>query len=117
MSNVCGCAGFIQKVTKGEDARNVIIADYVSLEDNERYDLEDLLQINRELRDQIEHKASELVALEICARLPKTDSETLELIRMGHDLAKHMSWDSVVKNCVLKSLGEKKAAQEKYRVA
>ena len=103
-SNVCGCAGFVNKVTDGKDVRNVIIADYTDLGDYTWYDIEDLQSIGKEARDHIEHNVSQKVALEICARLPKDDREQADMIDAGFDLAKHMGWDAVVDNYVMKSL-------------
>jgi glycosyltransferase involved in cell wall biosynthesis len=112
VSNVCGCAGFVKEVTGGQEVKNVIIADYTNLVDYSWADLEDLQQINRQARDQIEHKMSEKVALEICARLPRNDDETNGVIQSGYELAKHMSWESVAENYILKSLN--KAVQKKH---
>ncbi len=112
VSNVCGCAGFVKEVTGGQEVENVIIADYTNLGDYGWADLEDLQQINRQARDQIEHKMSEKVALEICARLPRNDDETNGVIQSGYELAKHMSWESVAENYILKSLN--KAIQKKH---
>ena len=112
VSDVCGCAGFVKEVTGGQEVKNVIIADYTNLGDYGWADLEDLQQINRQARDQIEHKVSEKVALEICARLPRNDDETNGVIQSGYELAKHMSWESVAENYILKSLN--KAIQKKH---
>ncbi len=106
VSSVCGCAGFVKAVTGGKDVKNVIIADYTQLTWDGWYDLEDLQQINKDARDRIERQISEKVALEICARLPKNDAETASMIESGYDLAKHMSWEVVVNNYVLKGLGK-----------
>lgn len=102
ISNVCGCAGFVRDVTKGEEVKNVIIADYTNLGNGHINDIDDLLQIGKETRDRIEHKMSEKVALELCARLPRNDAETKSMIQSGYDLAKHMSWEAVVSNYILK---------------
>ena len=110
VSNVCGCAGFVKAVTGGQDVKNVIIADYTQLNWDGWYDLEDLQQIDKAARDRIEHQISQKVALEICARLPKNDAETASMIESGYDLAKHMSWEVVVNNYVLKGL--RKAMQK-----
>ena len=104
VSSVCGCAGFVKAVTGGKDVKNVIIADYTQLNWDGWHDLEDLQQINKDARDRIEHQISEKVALEICARLPKNDAETASMIESGYNLAKHMSWEVVVNNYVLKGL-------------
>jgi hypothetical protein len=104
ISNVCGCAGFLKAVTGGAEVRNVISADYTNLGDYNWSDLEDLQQINREARDHIEHNVSEKVALEICARLPKNDDESNEMLRSGYELARHMSWEVVAQDYVVKGL-------------
>jgi glycogen synthase len=105
VSNVCGCAGFVKAVTGGNDVRNVIVADYTDLgADSDHNDIEGMLRIDRQRRDNIEHNVSGKIAMELCARLPRNDDETEILIRSGYDLAKHMSWDMVVENYVLKSL-------------
>ncbi len=104
VTNICGCAGFVNDVTNGREVKNVIVADYTNLNGDKFYDIEDLKQIDRKWRDKIEHKISEKIALELCARLPKNDDEYASMLREGFDLASHMSWESVVKNYVLKSL-------------
>ena len=104
ISNVCGCAGFLRDVTNGQDVKNVIIADYTELKNRRFGDIEDMLHIDRSVRDKIEASVSEKVAREIIRRLPKNESEIESMIQAGHALAKNMSWDTVVKNYLLSSL-------------
>jgi hypothetical protein len=104
ISNVCGCMGLIKAVTGPVEVRNVILADYTNLGDYNWSDLEDLQQINKEARDHIERNVSEKVALEICARLPKNDDESNEMLRSGYELARHMSWEVVAQDYVVKGL-------------
>jgi len=104
ISNVCGCTGFVKAASGGAEIRNVIIADYTNLGDYNWSDLEDLQQINKEARDHIEHNVSEKVALEICARLPKNDDESNEMLRSGYELARQMSWEVVAQDYVVKGL-------------
>ena len=113
VTNVCGCVGFVNDVTRGEKVKNVIIADYTELNELGDRDIEDLQQIGKSQRDVIEHKISEKIALEICARLPKNDDEIDSMIKSGYELAKHMSWEQVVENYVLKGL--QKAAKKKRK--
>jgi glycogen synthase len=103
-SSVCGCAGFVQDVTGEETVKNVIIADYTNLDNRGFSDIEDLLQIDRPVRDQIENDVSEKIAMQICSRLAKSESEIENMIQSGYTLAKNMSWDAVVKNYLLPSL-------------
>lgn len=104
VSSVCGCSGFVRDVANGENVKNVIIADYTNLNNHRSADIEDLLQIDRSVRDQIEAKVSEKVAKEIISRLPQNQSEVESMIQGGYALAKNMSWDVVVKNYLLSSL-------------
>jgi glycogen synthase len=103
-SSVCGCLGFLRDVTGAQDVKNVIVADYTNLETHDYADIEDLLQIDRSVRDQIEAIQSEKVAMQICSRLPKNEMEVESMIHSGYDLAKNMSWDMVVNNYLLNSL-------------
>ncbi len=103
-SSVCGCSGFLRDITDGGKVKNVIIADYTNLANRDYADIEDLLQIDRSVRDQIEASQSEKVAMQICSRLPKNESETESMIQTGYELAKDMSWDAAVKNYLLNSL-------------
>jgi hypothetical protein len=104
VSNVCGCAGFVEDVVDGRDVKNVIIADYTELNGNGLHDLEDMLLIDRVARDHIEHKVSKKVANQIICNLPVNDHQTEELIKTGYDLARHMGWEAVCQNYVINSL-------------
>jgi len=104
ISNVCGCSGFLKDIAGVENVKNVIVADYTNLETRDNVDIEDLLQIDRTVRDRIEAGVSENVAKEIVARLPKNESEIESMIRTGYELAKNMSWDLAVKDYLLVSL-------------
>lgn len=102
-SNVCGCAGFVNKVTNGEPSRNVIIADYTDIEELKSGDVDALLKIDVNVRNKVERRVSEKVAMEIFARLPRNDDELVDMINSGYDLAVHMGWEAVVENYVLKA--------------
>ncbi len=119
-SSVCGCSGFLRDVTGAKDVKNVILADYTNLVTKSYVDIEDLLQIDRSLRDRIEASESEKVAMQICSRLPNNEDEIESMVRTGYELAKNMSWDVVVKNYLLGSLQSvyaKKACPESSRRA
>ena len=104
VSSVCGCAGFLHDITDGENVKNVIVADYTNLENQDYTDIEDLLQIDQSVRNQIEASQSEKVAKEVIACLPQNESEIENMIQTGYDLAKNMSWDVAVKDYLLVSL-------------
>jgi hypothetical protein len=104
ISSVCGCAGFLNDIADVENVKNVIIADYTKVEIRGGADIEDLLQIDRSVRNRIETSVSEKVAKEVVARLPQNESEIESLIQTGFQLAKNMSWDVAVKNYLLVSM-------------
>ncbi len=52
----------------------------------------------------MEASQSENVAKEVIERLPRDESEMESMIQTGYSLAQNMSWDSVVKNYLLKTL-------------
>jgi hypothetical protein len=104
ISNVCGCAGFMQDVTKGKNIKNVIVTDYTRLENGEYNTIENMLHINRSVREQLEKRESIRAAEQILQRLPKDDSEIEDMIQTGYCLAANMSWDVVVKNYLLGTL-------------
>ncbi|MBN2591230.1 MAG: hypothetical protein JXA96_15305 [Sedimentisphaerales bacterium] len=103
-TNVCGCAGFLRDTTSGVPVKNAIVANYTDLAVSCYDNLEDILQINRPIRDKIEANESKRVAMQICSRLPKNDDETEELLKTGYELARKMSWDIVVQHYVLPGL-------------
>jgi hypothetical protein len=103
-SSVCGCLGFLRDTTSGKSVANAIVADYTNLGAHNYVDIEDLLQINRSVRDRIEAIESEKVAMQICSRLPKNVAEVEILLKTGYELAKNMSWDVVVNNYLLRGL-------------
>jgi hypothetical protein len=104
VSSVCGCAGFVLDIAGAEGAKNLVIADYTRLNSYGSANIEDLLKMDESVRNQIEHSVSEKVAMQICSRLAKSESETEDMIKTGYSLAKNMSWDAVVKNYLLPCL-------------
>jgi hypothetical protein len=111
ITNVCGCAGFVRNVTKSVDVKNVLVVDYTNLDHSGFANIDDPLQIDRDIRDQIEDNISDKVAMQICSRLKRNESEMEEMIDIGYNLAAHMSWDVVLEDYLLPSL--QKAAKHK----
>ncbi len=100
LSGVCGCAGFIRKVTGNRVPNNIIIADYVN---------SDIVQssnepIGRDILRRIEQQIGRELAGEILARLAVGEKDTRALIEQGYELASKMSWQRIVENFVLPSL-------------
>ncbi|MHC4646239.1 MAG: glycosyltransferase family protein [Planctomycetota bacterium] len=107
ISSVCGCAGFVRDVAAAENlsgVKNVIVADYTNLSGAKFTEIEEMLRIDRAVRDRIEQAESERVAMQIIGRLPKSESEVESMIETGYSLAKNMNWDAVVQNYLLGSL-------------
>lgn len=104
VTNVCGCAGFVRNVSNGDATKNVIVADYTELEKYNLSDIKNPLDIGQSVRQHIENSVSEEIALRICSQLPADDADMEKMLQTGYDLAKHMSWDVVVKDYLLKSL-------------
>ena len=100
-SSVCGCAGFFRDVSGGQEAKNVIIADYTRLDGSQASDIEDLVQIGGPDRDRTEERESRAVAAEILRRLPQNEAEMEHLLRTGYALAHQMSWSVVVSRYLL----------------
>ncbi len=115
-SNVCGCAGFVDKVNGGKPTPNVLVADYTELP---RKDLrpEQLMSIGQPQRDEIEHATAERMAQELIKRLPRTPQEFEQSIDRGHDLAQHMSWDAVARDYVLPGIQRAARAQRLRQIA
>jgi hypothetical protein len=114
-TNICGCAGFVEKAAGGATP-NVIVADYTKLP---RKDLrpEQLLNIGQRERDEIEHAESARVATELLKRLPRTPAEFEQFIERGHELASKMSWEVVAREYVLPGIQRACRAQRLKQIA
>jgi hypothetical protein len=115
-SNVCGCAGFVDKANDGKPTPNVIIADYTDLP-QKGLRPEQLLSIGQPQRDEIEHMVAERVALELIDRLPRTPQEFEQYIERGYALAQKMSWDVVARDYVLPGIARAAKAQRLRQIA
>jgi len=104
ISGICGCAGFVRAVMQGKNIKNVLIVDYTDLGEYEAADIDKLLQIDQITYDKIEEMVSRKVAADIIRCLPRDESEIEGMIQSGYSLAKNMSWETVVKNYLLRSL-------------
>lgn len=111
VSSVCGCAGFIKRICNPDECRNVIIADYTYLNGYHYKNVSDLLRIDVNTRNQLEHLVSENIAAEIMNRLPQNDDDMVAMINSGYTLASQMSWDVVVENYILPGLAKTEIAQ------
>ena len=100
ITNVCGCAGFVEKVTGGREVPNVLVADYTRLPDG-GVTLDQVLSIGPRERGAAEEKEAERVAGEVLKRLPTDEKAHESLIAGGYELASRMSWDVVVRDYLL----------------
>jgi hypothetical protein len=98
-SNICGCAGFVEKAAGGSTP-NVIVADYTDLPEKGLRP-EQLLSLGKPQRDELEMTVAAMVANELIQRLPRTPQEFEEYIERGYSLAQKMSWDAVAKDYVV----------------
>ncbi len=112
VTNVCGCAGFVNAVTHGNGTPNVIIADYTDL-GGTTPDIDELLRMDRDDRDRIETVVSGAVARQVLERLPKNEAEHEAMLRRGCELARQMSWEVVSRDYLLPAV---ERASRKHRV-
>jgi hypothetical protein len=98
-SNICGCAGFVEKAAGGSTP-NIIVADYTDLPEKGLRP-EQLMSIGKPQRDAIEVTMAARVANELMARLPRTPAEFESSIERGYELARKMSWDVVARDYVV----------------
>jgi hypothetical protein len=103
VSNVCGCAGFVEHCAGGQTSPNVIIADYCDIGDQRR-DEASLLTIGREERDMYEARVAAQVAQRLLQTLPTDEASTAALVESGYQLARQMSWDVVAGEYVLPNI-------------
>lgn len=101
LSSICGCAGFIKKITENNIPENIIIADYTQsdIPDSEYKNIE------RTALKRVETIKGRELAEEILKRLNKNSEMAIEqLIRSGYDLASKMSWQRIISDFVLPAL-------------
>jgi hypothetical protein len=98
-TNICGCAGFVEKAAGGATP-NAIVVDYTQLPRPEMRP-EELLNIGKAERDQIEDSVGKAVADELIKRLPRTPADFARFIDRGHALAQKMSWEAVAREYVV----------------
>ncbi len=104
ITNVCGCAGFVEKVTGGRAVPNVLVADYTRLP-GEEVTLDSALSIGARERNTAEEEEAERVSAEVLDRLPRSRTDRERLIADGYALARQMSWEVVVGEYLLPVLG------------
>jgi hypothetical protein len=114
-SNVCGCAGFVEKAAGGESP-NVIIADYTQLP-QKGLRPEQLLSIGAAERVMVEHTVAEKVANALVERLPRSPKEFEACIDRGYAIASRMSWDAVATGYLLPGIERAMKASRLRQIA
>ena len=108
VSNVCGCVGFITEAAREcglQHFPSLIQADYTSLPSRlQVYNPWDALNIDQQVRDQLERATSYNVALAIRATLPGTEKQASNSLRQGQRVCRGMSWEVVVRDYLLPAL-------------
>jgi len=114
-SNVCGCAGFVEKAAGGQTP-NVIVADYTDLPEKGLRP-EQLMSIGQAQRDGTENTVAAMVANELITRLPRSPQEFEQFIERGYALAEKMSWDAVARDYVIPGIQRASRAQRLQQIA
>jgi hypothetical protein len=107
ITNICGCAGFVEKVTGGKPVPNVLVADYTHRPVGNDT-LDNVLSIGSRERDHLEEEVADKVADEIIKRLPMDRKSHEKLISNGFELAKQMSWEVVSRDYLMPALADLK---------
>ena len=115
-SNVCGCAGFVDRANDGLPTPNVIVADYTALPEHE-FRPEQLMNIGRPQRNAIENTVAEAVAQQLVQRLPRSPAEFEASIDRGHALARKMSWEVVARDFVIPGIKRATRANRLLQIA
>ena len=103
ISNICGCAGFVEEVTGAKPTPNVLVADFTDLGEWDR-PIDSLQAMSREERDAIERRVASRIADELLRRLPTTPKARAALLKSGQKLAHQMGWDRVMERKILPML-------------
>jgi hypothetical protein len=115
-TNICGCAGFVDKASEGRPTPNVIVADYTDLP-NKAMRPDQMMGIGQPQRDEIEDNVAGTVATDLVERLPRSPKEFEAFIDRGHALASRMSWDVVARDYVLPGIARATRAQRLKQIA
>jgi glycosyltransferase involved in cell wall biosynthesis len=103
MTNVCGCAFFVQRVAGPGGTPNVLVADYTDYH-AEPDTIAAYKAITREQREAFDDQVAEKVAAEVVRSLPQKREQKGEFIRRGYELAAKMSWDVIARDYFLPAI-------------
>jgi len=109
ISSVCGCAGFVRRVTNERPEPNVLIADFTELPPGllggrESPPIDALRAMTAEQLRAVEAVVAQRVAERVLATLPKSEEEYATLLERGQSLATRMSWDVIAQDYFLPAI-------------
>lgn len=103
VSSVCGCTGSARRACQGRSHDCIIEANFLAVP--EKMGIEPLLSLSVGQRTEIESVEARRLAEVIVQRLPRDEATIQRRIADGHELATRMSWEHVVREYFLPSLG------------
>ncbi|MHC4981844.1 MAG: glycosyltransferase family protein [Planctomycetota bacterium] len=104
VSNVCGCMGFARRAAGGAGLDdNIVEANFLRVP--EGMTVEQLVGMPVRQRDAIESEEAGKVARRIVKLLAREDATIERRVRDGYEIAGRMSWENVVREYFLPSLG------------
>ncbi len=116
ISNICGCAGFVDDATVGGSSPNVIVGDFTDIH-KPRPPAQNLLSIDQPYRDKLEVRVAKEIADDLIQRLPKSPEDKAKLVESGYELASKMTWEVVAKNYFLPAIDRACRKQRAYEFA
>ncbi len=103
VSNVCGCMGFARRAMEGGQFEHVLEGDFLELP--RPMEIGQLKNLSIGDRDQVEHVEGRRLAEQIVESLPRDEGAIERRIKQGWELASRMSWEHVMEDYFLPSLG------------
>jgi hypothetical protein len=104
VSNVCGCMGFARKaMAEGGEYEHVVEGNFLELPRS--MNIEQLKHLSTSDRDLVESREGRRLAEKIVQALPRNEQAIRRRIKQGWELASRMSWEQVMEQYFLPSLG------------
>jgi glycosyltransferase involved in cell wall biosynthesis len=104
VSNVCGCMGFARKaMAEGGEYEHVVEGNFLELPRS--MNVEQIKDLSMADRDLVESREGRRLAEKIIEALPRDEQAVRRRIKQGWELASRMSWEQVMEQYFLPSLG------------
>jgi len=104
VSNVCGCTCYAKAADPDKQFDNIIEGNFLHVKPS--LDIDDLLNLTIPDRDSVEATEAARLAEKIVDLLPRDDKTMTKRIADGLELSRRMSWEHVVQNFFMPSLGK-----------